>query len=119
MDGRSCVTNLVLILIAAEGVSHLLGARLLGLVIRKCQHSVHPNANNESERTSGCNVEEIESLVPLSLSPICSVVDFSESGYMQTSQEAILDDYWRVTYLHGRTSLVGEGLSSSVRHDDS
>ena len=30
----------------------------------------------------GCNVDAAESDLPLSLSPKCSVVDFSESGYM-------------------------------------
>lgn len=59
----------------------------------------------------------MESPVPLNLSPICSVVLFSESGYgNEMSIRPRIEP--NGTHLQGGGSLVGHGLAASVGHGD-
>ena len=69
--------------------------------------------------TSGCTVDAAESDLPLSLSPKCSVVDFSESGcaVSKTRHHTTPDDQYEwYTYLEGSAHLVGETLAAGVGH---
>ena len=44
----------------------------------------------EKRHTAGCREDAAESALPLNLSPKCSVVDFSESGYRRGYASATL-----------------------------
>ena len=67
-------------------------------------------------------MEPAESALPLNISPICSVVDFSESGCVRQVKRVsghighVLND---ASHLERGGGLVGEGLASSVRHVES
>ena len=70
-------------------------------------------------------VEAAESALPLNMSPKCSVVDFSESGYTRTTiksagwngHDTTTMNAASRTNLQSSSGLVGERLSASVGHD--
>lgn len=68
----------------------------------------------------GSRVEAAESLLPLNLSPMCSVVDFSESGCDRGASVRGAEQGRRgsTAYLERGGGLVGEALAAGVGHGD-
>lgn len=65
--------------------------------------------DDAEERTSGWKVDATESPVPFILSPICSVVDFSESGW--TDRAGVSTRHGKVKRSETRTFKAAPALS--------
>ena len=79
-------------------------------------HEIGLLISRNEKHTWGCMVDAMESYVPLSVSPICSVSDFWESGCTTGRQCYRTRGNGDRRYLHGGRSLVGERLPASVGH---
>ena len=107
-----------LVAVARDGVTDLLRIGLLALRERSLVSHVVAYSS-EQGLTAGSAVDAAESALPLSLSPRCSVVDFSESGCTSTSstpRHTTIES--TPTHLQLGLGLVTETLAEVVRHSE-